>query len=207
MASASNAPSVSVRVAGRADVDELAAVLGRAFHDDPVWEFVVAARPLAARVEQVMRVYALTHLDEGLVFVATDDDTGAILGAAVWAAPGHWKTPMSTYVRHAPTLLRGVGLRGIAKISVLSALEREHPTEPHYYLAMLGTDPAHQGRGVGSALIAPVLERCEAEGLPAYLESSKESNVPFYARHRFAVTKPFTLKGGPTMYFMWRPAE
>ncbi len=85
-------------------------------------------------------------------------------------------------------------------------LERQHPTEPHYYLAMLGTDPAHQGRGIGSALLAPVLERCDEEGLPAYLESSKESNIAFYARHRFDLTKPFQLKGGPTMYFMWRPA-
>jgi hypothetical protein len=54
--------------------------------------------------------------------------------------------------------------------------------------------------------MGPIVARCDEEGLPAYLESSKESNVAFYARHKFAVSMPFELKGGPTLYFMWRPA-
>ena len=66
-----------------------------------------------------------------------------------------------------------VGLAGAAKISVLTEMERRHPREPHHYLALIGTDPAHQGRGIGTALLEPVLARCDAEGLPAYLESSK----------------------------------
>ena len=110
------------------------------------------------------------------------------------------------YLRHVPTLLRVVGLGGISKISVLDAMEKRHPKELHHYLAILGTDPSAQGRGIGSALMAPVLEQCDTEGLPAYLESSKESNVPFYGRFKFAVTEPFTLRGGPTMHFMWRPS-
>ena len=61
-------------------------------------------------------------------------------------------------------------------------IEKAHPKEPHWYLGVLGTDPDHQGKGIGAALLAPVLERCDREGMPAYLESSKESNIPYYER-------------------------
>ncbi len=69
---------------------------------------------------------------------------------------------------------------------------------------MLGTDPIHQGKGVGSALLAPILERCDREGIGAYLESSKESNIAFYRRHRFEVTGEIALPGGPSVWPMWR---
>jgi ribosomal protein S18 acetylase RimI-like enzyme len=199
-------PSFTVRKATADDLDELGAVLGRAFDDDPVMGFVISARPVGPRAAMLLRLFASKHLEEDQVYVAVDDATGRILGGSVWAPPGHWKVPLGAYLRHTPTLLRIFGLRGVTKIGVLDAIERNHPGDPHHYLAVLGTDPSEQGRGIGSALMAPVIEQCDAEGLPAYLESSKESNVAFYGRHRFEVTKPFAIKGGPTMYFMWRPA-
>ena len=58
---------------------------------------------------------------------------------------------------------------------------------------MLGTDPIHQGKGIGSALLAPVLDRCDRDGIGAYLESSKQSNIAFYRRHRFEVTGEIVL--------------
>ncbi|MFN8051745.1 MAG: GNAT family N-acetyltransferase [Acidimicrobiales bacterium] len=197
---------VTVRLATEGDLDELASVLGRAFDDDPVMNFVIAKRPVAPRAAMLLGLFASMHLADESVYVAVDDASGRVLGGAVWAPPGHWKVPIRAYLRHIPLLLRVVGLRGVTKISVLDAMEKRHPTELHHYLAVLGTDPDHQGKGIGSALLAPVLERCDTEGLGAYLESSKESNVPFYGRHKFEVTSPFTLKNGPTLYFMWRPA-
>jgi ribosomal protein S18 acetylase RimI-like enzyme len=84
-------------------------------------------------------------------------------------------------------------------------MEKAHAEQPdHYYLAVLGTHPDQQGRGVGSALMAPVLAKCDAEGVGAYLESSKESNVPFYERHGFAVVGEVTFPSGPTIWPMWR---
>ena len=68
---------------------------------------------------------------------------------------------------------------------MLGDLEKLHPSEPHYYLEFIGTDPAHQGKGMGTQLITPMVERCDTEGVPAYLESSNLRNVPFYARHGF----------------------
>jgi GNAT superfamily N-acetyltransferase len=87
----------------------------------------------------------------------------------------------------------------------LAAVEHVHPTPPHYYLAVLGTRPDRQGMGIGSSLLRPVLDRCDAEGVGAYLESSKERNVPFYRRHGFEVTTALRLPGGgPTVWPMWR---
>ena len=91
-------------------------------------------------------------------------------------------------------------------LKMLALIESMHPhEEPHWYLATLGTDPEVQGRGIGSALLRPVLEHCDAEGQPAYLESSKEKNLAFYSRHGFEVVKEVPLPGGgPTIWTMWR---
>ncbi len=76
-------------------------------------------------------------------------------------------------------------------------MERAHPPVPrHFYLAVLGIDPPHQGRGLGSALLAPVLELCDREAVHAYLESSKERNVDFYSRHGFRVTREIRTSEG-----------
>jgi ribosomal protein S18 acetylase RimI-like enzyme len=83
-------------------------------------------------------------------------------------------------------------------------MARHHPHERHWYLPVLGTDPAHQGRGVGSALLTPVLARADAEGLPVYLESSKEKNIPFYRRHGFEVVSTIRLEDGPAIWPMLR---
>ncbi len=72
-----------------------------------------------------------------------------------------------------------------------------HPKERHWYLQMLGTEPDAQSKGLGSAILAPVLERCDREGERVYLESSKERNIPFYARHGFAVTEEIQVPAWP----------
>ena len=84
-------------------------------------------------------------------------------------------------------------------------IEQRHPVEPHYYLSVIGTDPRRQGAGVGSALLAPVLQRCDAGQTAAYLECSKESNLSFYARHGFEVIERIELaEEGPPLWLMWR---
>jgi ribosomal protein S18 acetylase RimI-like enzyme len=84
-------------------------------------------------------------------------------------------------------------------------MERAHPrSPPHWYLAVLGTEPELQGRGLGSAVLAPVLEQADRDGVAAYLESSKESNIAFYARHGFRVSGEVRLPRGPKLWPMWR---
>jgi ribosomal protein S18 acetylase RimI-like enzyme len=105
-----------------------------------------------------------------------------------------------------PQVVPIFGRKLFRALGVLATAERVHPREPHYYLAVLGTEPAAQGKGVGSALLQPILERCDEEGTGAYLESSKESNIAFYARHGFEVMSELKLgRGrGPSIWPMWR---
>ena len=71
---------------------------------------------------------------------------------------------------------------------ILGLMEAKHPVEPHYYLFLLGTRPGWQGRGLGSSLMAPVLQTCDRDGVPAYLEATSERNKQLYLRHGFEVT-------------------
>ena len=117
-----------------------------------------------------------------LTFTAGDD----VAGAAVWMPPGQWRFRLVDEARLAPAVLGAFGATGTVRLlKLLTGVERVHLREPHYYLFAIGADPAHQGQGVGSALLAPMLARCDAERLPAYLESSNPANIPFYRRHGF----------------------
>ena len=87
---------------------------------------------------------------------------------------------------------------------ILALMEARHPVEPLYYLFLLGTRPGWQGRGLGAALMAPVLETCDRDGVPAYLEATSERNKQLYLRYGFAVTDEILLPDGPTMWCMWR---
>ena len=90
-------------------------------------------------------------------------------------------------------------------LRLLALVECKHPREPHWYLATSGTAVEQQGKGVGGALMRPVLDALRRRGLPCYLESSKERNVPFYRRHGFEVVEEVPLPGdGPTLWTMWR---
>ena len=144
----------------------------------------------------------MNPLQHGEVYV-TDDRTAA----AVWCPEGKSEIPVSYFVRHAIPLLRAIGLRRTPSLKVLLDVEKAHPKAPHYYLALLGTDPLHQGKGHGGRLIRPIVERADAEGLGCYLESSKDTNVPFYRRFGFEVTGQYDIKGGPTIWYMWRDAR
>jgi predicted acetyltransferase len=84
-------------------------------------------------------------------------------------------------------------------------MKNAHPDEPHWYLAIVGSDPGIRRKGFGHALMRSRLDRCDAEGLPAYLESTNPDNVPYYRRFGFEVTGEIPLPlGGPNLLPMWR---
>jgi len=185
------------------DLDPVGAALGRAFADDPVMTYLTPKLSDDARGRKLARFFraeAKQRARSAGVWTASANE-----GAAVWAPPGRWRTTVRDGLGLALPILRAAGPRAIASLGVLARMEKVHPVEPHWYLAILGTDPVHQGKGIGAALLAPVLERCDTEGVPAYLESSKAANVPYYERFGWRVTSELVLpKGGPTLYLMWR---
>ena len=130
--------------------------------------------------------------------------TDGLEAAAIWAPPGMKRQMVRDLVRMIP-MTRYIAAHPVRSVRVLSTLEAKHPKVPHYYLATLGTDPSYQGKGFGTCTMAPVLQKCDNEGLPAYLESSKERNVPLYHRHGFEVTEELVLPcGGPKVWLMFR---
>ena len=192
----------SVRRAGPPDVAAVAAMLARAFYDDPVatWAFRAdGARLRALELFQAIRMRQLMGGEELWM-----DAQGRC--AALWAPPGSWKTT----AREDAALMRCfMHPLLFARMPLVTAgflgLEAKHPKDPaHFYLAVLGTDPDSQGKGLGSALLAPVLEACDRDGVGAFLESSKERNIAFYARHGFRVVQEVHLLRGPPMWQMWR---
>lgn len=179
----------------------MAATLARAFDDDPLigW-FFPDERGRRARLPGFMAALTrISSLPHGAVYT-----TDGHHGAALWNPPGTWQTSLAGQLRLGPVMLRHLRTRMATAIRAFSVIERQHPKEPHWYLLMLGTEPALQGKGIGSALMAPVLDRCDDNGVPAYLESSKERNIPFYSRHGFRVTGRIDLPGGPSIWPMWR---
>lgn len=194
-----------VRKATKADLSQVAGSLARAFHDDPVMLHVLpeGRGGRAKQVEGLLRMEALGALRHDSVWTTADGHANAI-----WKPPGQWKMGGFELLRQLPRTIGILRSRLPAALSVLNAVERKHPTDPpHWYLAVLGTDPVAQGQGKGSAVLAPVLAHCDRAGEPAYLESSKEQNVPFYERHGFRVTERLDLQGGPSLWLMWRDPQ
>ncbi|HBZ72795.1 MAG TPA: GNAT family N-acetyltransferase [Deltaproteobacteria bacterium] len=185
------------------DLPLISATLARAFQDDPVMSWLLPdARQRAARLPGFwMHALGGLHGRHGSFFT-----TAAFTGAAVWDPPGHWKVEILQMIRFAPAFVRIFRIHCLRGLALLNAVERYHPREPHYYLFAIGTDPAHQGRGIGASLLAPVLAKCDGERMPAYLESSNERNVPFYQRNGFRVMREISVPDGPKITLMRRPA-
>ncbi len=187
-----------------ADLQPISTTLARAFQDDPVMSWLLPDPGQRAARLPAFWVHALggLHGKHGSFFT-----TSTFAGAAVWDPPGRWKVSISQMIRFAPAFVRIFRSNCLRGLALLNAVERHHPREQHYYLVAIGTDPVHQGRGVGAALLAPVLTRCDAERMPAYLESSNERNVPFYQRSGFRVMHEVRVPDGPKITLMRRPAR
>jgi ribosomal protein S18 acetylase RimI-like enzyme len=196
---------LTVRQADREDRVGLAAVLARAFYDDP--QFLWALPDQRSRLRRIERIFdtilryeALRH---GTVQLAERD--GVVVGGTVWLPPHHWRDPLHRRLLSAPGFLRGYGRRIRYGDAFQRAGRQMHPREAHWYLYVIGVEPDQQGHGVGAALLRAGLERADAAGLPAYLESSDIANVPLYEHFGFEVTGALTLPAGaPEVPTMWR---
>ncbi|UUY04011.1 GNAT family N-acetyltransferase [Svornostia abyssi] len=181
----------------------VAGVLARAFYDDPVFMHLLPDD--ASRLQRSEQLFAGMLLRAA----APHDEvhtTHEHTGAAIWFPPGHVHLSVLQQLRYLPTMVR-VGRRDLPRIlRCMTTMEEQHPHEPHFYLNILGTDPERQGEGIGSALLRAVLDRCDDEGIPAYLEATSPRNAGLYERHGFRTTGEIVLPDGPTMWAMWRDA-
>jgi GNAT superfamily N-acetyltransferase len=192
----------TVRKARADEVPRLAAALASAFYDDPAFQWVLPDD--ARRMDIEERAFALWLRK---LWLPQDEcyTTEGVVGVAVWELPGKWKVSLLELLRLLPGMTRIFGRRLPRVMGALSALDKNHPEELHYYLPYIGVGPEWQGRGLGAALMQPMLTRCDSEGMPAYLDATTPRNRALYERHGFEVTEEFTLgKGSPPLWRMWR---
>ena len=188
--------ALHARKAEPADLPHITETLALAFYDDPVFEWWIGDEP---RRRELLPGFFAPIAESYL----GHDETYSVdegVSTAVWAPPG------AVEDEQLPAVV-GEAVEEYAErlFEVFELMEEKHPTDPHYYLFLLGTRPGWQGRGLGSSLIAPVLEACDRDGVPAYLEATSERNKQLYLRHGFEVTDVLQLPDdGPPMYPMWR---
>lgn len=190
------------RAAGSAELGELSGTLAAAFEDDPVFGWLLPSDD--DRHARLLRFFTLElrHIvfPAGQVFTA--DGLG---GASLELPPDTWKMPIGQQVAHGPAFLRVFGARLGHALALITLMERRHIREPHYYIPYVGVEPPAQGQGLGTALLKPTLERCDREGLPAYLEATSERNAALYARLGFKHLDELTLGSSPPLWPMRRP--
>jgi ribosomal protein S18 acetylase RimI-like enzyme len=181
------------------DVGRLKAALAAAFQEDPVFSWLLpdaVTRP--ARLRRFFALELRFVLARGRV-----QTSGELAGAALSLPPGAWRTPPRVTVLQGPPfrirLPRAAGL--------LATMEWRHLRTPHYYFPYFGVAPAGQGRGLGSSLMQPTLERCDAEGLSAYLEASSERSAALYERLGFKLASELRFAGSPPLRLMIRPPQ
>jgi ribosomal protein S18 acetylase RimI-like enzyme len=203
MASQTYSPDASVRDTAASDAEGVSATLARAFFDDPVMMYIVpddATR--RAKLPRLFKVLLKLALPHGVCHV-----TAGYEAATIWKPPGKWHLSLWDYVANGPALLGIFGGDVFRALAMMDRIEKLHPKTPHYYLQVIGTDPAKQGKGFASKIMRHQLAVSDAAHMPCYLESSKDTNLPIYRSFGFEVTGEIKIPNGPTLWPMWREAR
>jgi GNAT superfamily N-acetyltransferase len=189
-----------LRLATAGDWRVLGAVTAQAFAADPVATWTFDGKPCLGPVLQ--RLARDVYLPRGICHLVDGD-----LGATMWLPPGVSKEPpVLSLLAAAARLLAEGGPTAMTRALALDAeMARHRPKTPHVYLFTIGVRAEARGKGLGRRLLAPVLDACDAAGLPAYLENSNPANTPLYAGAGFEALDVFSpAPGCPPLVAMWR---
>jgi ribosomal protein S18 acetylase RimI-like enzyme len=188
---------IPVTTVAPADAERAVAVIVLAFGGDP------AARWTYPDPHDYVTYFpAVVRAFGGAAFAAgTAHRVGRFAGAALWLPPGVHPDDAAM----GAALGRSVPAARSKEIgAVFEGMRRHHPREPHWYLPLIGVDPAHQNQGHGSALLRHALARCDRDRVPAYLESSNPKNISLYERHGFVVLDRVQVGSSPPISPMLR---
>ena len=194
---------MTVRAATLDDLSQLASVLAEAFREDPFHRWLLPTEAEWSRnSERLWKAALVPRIRDATVFT-----TDEIEGVALWYSPERGQASAIEAAKMVAVTLPVLWRRFFLVARGTRQMEASHPESPHWYLFSLGTAPAHRGKGIGSALLEPVLDRCDSEEIPAYLESTNEKNIPLYQRHGFEIQGEIHLPKGPTIWPMLRRAR
>lgn len=164
-----------------AERETLVDILTEAFGADPMMALLVPdaddpARADPVRLRTLMEVEVDRHLPAGHSYIVDS------LGAALWTPPGI-DAPSDDFVAVVNEL---AGEEHMATLmDDFIEMIQWKPAEPHFYLHMIGAADNARGKGLGTLMLRRVLDVCDREGVPAYLEASTARSEALYARHGF----------------------
>jgi ribosomal protein S18 acetylase RimI-like enzyme len=191
---------VTVRDATPDDLGLVAGIAAASFEHDPLMRWVFD--DAADRIDGMRMAFwglASSYLGDHSVLHVVDDACVTMWRTSAYVAPPVEEDEDD--FRDSP--FAPVTVERFRILGELMAMA--HPHAPHWYLNVIATLPDHQGRGLGARALAPVLERCDAERMPAYLESSNPRNMTLYRRHGFEeIGDTIDLPDGPSLWPMWR---
>jgi ribosomal protein S18 acetylase RimI-like enzyme len=186
----------TVAAVAPADVERAVAVLTLAFSADPVtrWTYPEPAQYLA-RFPILVRAFG-----GGAFTAGTARQVEDYAGAALWLPPGS-ELDEAAIGASLPSGREG------EFAAVFEAMASYHPQEPHWYLPLIGVDPARHRKGYGAALLQDTLRRCDQDHVAAYLESTNPANITLYQRHGFELRGTIQVGSAPPLFPMLRPAR
>ena len=194
---------------GPGQVGAAAAALAASHADYPAFRHVFPDPARRARALPPFFAAAVADaVAHGTVFGVLEG--ARALGVGVWLPPGGFPWTSRRKLRATPAFLRVLAadpLRFPAFTRYGANAERAHPAGRHWYLVVLGVRPEAQGRGIGTAVLEPVLHQADSEGVDCHLETSDRANVAYYERFGFSVVDDALplVPGGPTHVAMRRP--
>jgi ribosomal protein S18 acetylase RimI-like enzyme len=197
--SADAAREVGLQTAGIGDQSRLVAAIVLAFSVDPAarWTYP-APETYLKHFPDLVRIFGHKAFECG-----TAHFIGDAQAAAMWLPPGvqpDEEALMAHFQHTVPEQDQDT------LFAVFEQMEQYHPDDPHWYLPLIGVDPAQQGKGYGSTLLKHTLRHCDEDGTPAYLESSNPKNIPLYQRHGFEVLGTIQVGSSPPITPMVRQA-
>ena len=189
----------------RPELDEAAArLISDAFLDDPAFLAIGPDDP-KRRWASLLRLnraaLKVARRWGGPVHAAMEGDR--LLATSVVFDEGRWPPPKRSLLYQLGFVLAGPGpvARGLPMTQLM---EHRHLKAPHLYLEILAAHPLQQRRGAGRALLTRLIEEADRRGLPAYLETTKAENVPYYRGFGFEVMSDAPLPRDARMWFMQR---
>ena len=185
-----------IKTSTLSDNEKIVAVITMAFSTDPAARWLYPdSQQFLDHFPPFVRAFGGSAFEHDSAYYAD-----GCPGAALWLPPGvHPDEEALDRV-----LDRSVGDRKDEVMTVLNEMGSYHPPEPHWYLPLIGVDPMHQGKGIGSALLAHALIPCDRDKRLAYLESTNPRNNPLYQRHGFELLGTIDVAGCPPIYPMLR---
>lgn len=162
----------------------VAGMLTRAFAADPLVRAIciAPAKRLEAQMRWSFRMAVRAHCLSPQPAWTVSDPSAGVVGVALVSRPSmNLLGQPDTWFTLRGLLHVGVGAarRGLR---VAEAIAAHAPAPPYTYLRTLGVDPLFHGRGYGSQLVRHVV-RAAPPVWPLYLETAKEENLAFYAKH------------------------